>query len=327
MPGEQRQRASRRPDAVVSGRADAAVARIAGRQHGNATTGQLKAAGLGEDAITTRRKRGLFRPMHRGVVFVGQGEITPKARAMAAVLACGGGSVVSHRSAAYLYGALPYPAHYREIDVTVASRKIASPDGIKVHRTTGFDRRDVRTLDGIPITSPARTLLDIAATAPDELDAAFDEAIFHKVVRPPQLRELVSRSAGRAGVKALCELYEAEAAGERSRLEAEKRFRRLVKAAGLPKPEPNARVGRFVVDLLWPEQRVVAELDGFGTHRKRAAFEGDRARDGDLQALDYRVVRVTWRQLTREPYVVVARVAAVLALGGRDAATPGSARR
>ncbi len=239
---------------------------------------------------------------------------------MAAVLACGEGAVVSHRSAAYLHGFLPYPAQYREVEVTVPHRILGPRPGIQVRRTETFDRRDIRELDNIPITSPARTLLDVAASAPEELDAAFDEARFRKRVRSPQLNDVIVRAAGRPGVKALRELVEAEAAGERSRLEAEKRFRDLVRAARLPEAKPNARIGRFVVDFLWPAHRVVAELDGFATHGKRAAFEGDRARDGDLQALDYRVIRVTWRQLTRAPYAVVARVAAILALSGRELA-------
>ena len=239
---------------------------------------------------------------------------------MAAVLACGVGAVVSHRSAAHLYGLLPYPAQVRAVEVTVPGRKLAPRSGIDVHRTRSFDRRDVRTLDGIPVTSPARTLLDVAVTAPDELDAAFDEAVFRKAVRLPQLSDMIARAAGRPGVRALRELVEAESDGNRNRLEAEKRFRKLIRAAGLPPPTPNARIGRFVVDFLWPQHRVAVELDGFATHGRRRAFEGDRARDADLQALDYKVIRVTWRQLTSEPYVVIARVAAILALSGRELA-------
>lgn len=293
---------------------DARIAGFARRQQGNVTRAQLLSAELGDDAIAGRVRRGLFRRMHRGVYFVGHGEITPKATAMAAVLACGAGAVVSHRSAAYLYEYLPYPAQHRVVEITVAGRALSQREGITIYRTASFDRRDIRTLDGIPTTSPARTLLDVAASAPDELDAAFDEAVFRKSVRMPQLRELVDRSAGRAGVTALRVLVEAETSGQRNRREAEESFRALVKAAMLPKPESNARIGRFVVDFLWAEHRVIAELDGFATHGRRRAFEGDRARDGDLQALDYRVIRVTWRQLTREPYAVVARTAAILAL-------------
>lgn len=304
------------------------LAALAKRQFGAVSREQLLAIGFSVAWIDHALRAGRLTQLYRGVYFVGHGEITPKAKAMAAVLACGEGAVVSHRSAACLYRILPCPALDRAVEVTVAGRALDQRPGIMVHRTASFDRRDIRTLDGIPITSPARTLLDLAATAPDELEAAFDEALFRKVVRLPQLDELIGRSAGRPGVALLRELYRAEAGGERNRLEAEKRFRALVEVAGLPKPRPNARIGRFVVDFLWPEHRVVAELDGFGTHARRASFEGDRTRDGDLQALDYRVVRVTWRQLTREPYAVIARVAAVLALGGREnAATPGSGRR
>jgi hypothetical protein len=103
-----------------------------------------------------------------------------------------------------------------------------------VHRTTAFDRRDVRTLDNIPLTSPARTLLDVAASAPDELDAAFDEAVFRKV-RLPQLRDVLSRSSGRPGVQALRELVEAEAGGSATAAKP----RSASRASSLPQDSPS----------------------------------------------------------------------------------------
>lgn len=113
------------------------------------------------------------------------------------------------------------------------------------------------------------------------------------------------------------ELWEAEASGERNRLEAEKRMAALIKNAKLPRPRPNAPVGPYTVDFLWPEHRVIVEIDGFATHGKRRSFESDRARDADLGSQGYAVVRFTWRQIVGEPYVVVARLAARLALGKR----------
>jgi very-short-patch-repair endonuclease len=299
---------------------DRRVGRIAARQQGNVTRAQLTCTGMGRGAIARRIERGWLNPLHRGVYFVGHGEITRKSRVMAALLAIGAEAVVSHCSAARLYGFLPHPAQDHAVEITVTGRALRTRPGITIHRAPPLHHRDRRTLDNIPVTSPARTLLDVAASTPEELEAAFDQAVFQRAVRRPQLQELIERSAGRAGVRALRELVDAEAAGKRNRLEAEKQFNVLIKAARLPAPRPNAPVGRFTVDFLWAEHRVVAELDGFATHGKRGAFEGDRARDGDLQALDHRVLRITWRQLTREPYAVVARVAAILALSGRQLA-------
>lgn len=279
----------------------------------------MRQIGFTDDVIDGDLRRGRLVADHRGVYSVGHAAKTNSGRAMAAVLACGPGAVLSHLSAAYLHCLLPYPAHYAEVDVTVTSRTPPVRPGISVHRTTRLDRRDFRTHDEIPVTRPARTLLDLAARAThSEFEEAFDEAIFKRSVRKPQLDDIIDRSTGRPGISLLRACWAAEASGERNRLQAEKRFSRLVEAAQLPEPTANARVDRFVVDFLWPRHRVVVEIDGFGSHGRRGEFEGDRARDGDLQALDVAVLRVTWRQLTREPFVVVARVAARLALSGRD---------
>lgn len=238
---------------------------------------------------------------------------------MAAVLAYGDDATAGVHTAAYLYSALPYPASPPPVDLLVRRRAVRSRPGIRVRRVAAIHRRDRRLLGPIPITSPARTLLDLAACATDaELEEAFDEMWFRRLMRPAQLDELLGRSAGARGVCKLRSLAMAEQAGERNRREAEKRMAALIRAAGLPPAQPNARVGQFVVDFLWPEQRVAVEIDGFATHGRRAAFESDRARDGDLQLLGTRVVRVTWRQLRNEPQAVVARVAAALAASGRE---------
>lgn len=321
MHGQTPSRGSMRRESGVIGRVAQRVRRaaaLASRQHGAISRSQLRSIGYTDDMIDRDLRTGRLIPAYRGVYFLGHLVMSEKSRAMAATLACGAGAVISHRSAAHLWCFLPYPAHYIDIEITVPGRDLHTRDGIQVHRVHGFDRRDVRTLDHIPITSPARTLLDLSAAAPDKLEQAFDEAVFQRKVRMPQLHELIERSDGRRGVKALRRLTAAESAGERSRLEAEKRCLRLIRAAKLPLPQSNAPLGPFVLDFFWPQHCVAVELDGFATHGKRRMFEADRARDGDLQARGMRVVRVTWRQLTREPYAVVARLAAVLALSMPD---------
>jgi very-short-patch-repair endonuclease len=237
---------------------------------------------------------------------------------MAAVLACGEGAAACRQSAAYLYEALPYPTSPPSVSVLV-DRAVDSRPGISVHRTASIDRRDRRLLGRIPVTSPARTLLDLAAGGSDtELEQAFDEMWFRGLVRHAQIAELLARSRGARGIRKLRALFAAETAGERNRREAEKRMAALIRSAGLPPVRANARVGRYIVDFLWPDHRVAVELDGFATHGRRAAFEADRARDGDLHAFGIRVVRVTWRQLCDEPQAVIARVAAALGASGGE---------
>jgi very-short-patch-repair endonuclease len=158
----------------------------------------------------------------------------------------------------------------------------------------------------VPLTSPERTLLDLAATT----DPRTLERAVHQARSSERLQEAIERHAGRPGAAALQALLDAPL----TRSEAERRLLHLIRAAGLPPPRTNVRIGRFEVDALGPAERLVVEIDGFAFHGSRAAFERDRARDAELQALGYRVMRITWRQLERGPHAVVARLAAALAI-------------
>lgn len=294
--------------------------RLASRQHGRVSRAQLLDAGFTARMIDGEIRRGGLIAEHRGVYAAGYVGDALRGRAMSAALACGASATVSHRTAAQLHKLLPLDDTATEIEVTLGSRGRRSRPGIRVHHAD-LDRRDRRLQGAIPLTSPARTLLDLAAAAPaEELERAFDEAVFRPVVRAPQLADVLARNTGRPGAARLRSLADAEAKGERNRLEGERRLGQLIRAAKLPEPVPNVRIGRFVVDFLWPQHRVAVAMDGFASHGDRQAFEGDRARDAELQALDYAVIRITWRQLTREPFTVVARLAARLALSGRELA-------
>lgn len=292
---------------------DRRAAAIAAGQHGTITLRQLEACEMTPRMVCRRVERGWLVRAHRGVYRLG-GAQGLRSHEMAAVLACGRGAFVSHLSAAFRRGFLPYPASYERIDVSVVGRKPASRPGIRVHRAGRLVRGDVAVVESIPVSSAARALMEIAAAAPRRLDDAYDEAIFLKAARPRHVAEILERFAGRPGVAALRALHEAESAGDRSRREGEKRLRSLLASAGLPKFRVNAPIGPYRVDFLWPERRVIVEMDGFAEHGKRRSFEADRSRDADLQARGYRVIRVTWRQLTQRPYQVIARIAAVLAL-------------
>ncbi len=139
------------------------MAALASRQHGVVSRIQLVEIGFEPRAIDRRVEAGRLHPVHRGVYLVGHRAAPPYGREMAAVLACGQGAVASHRSAAHLWALLPYPAGFQRIEITVPDRDPGNKPGIRVHPTARFDRRDIRTCRGIPVTTPARTLLDLAA--------------------------------------------------------------------------------------------------------------------------------------------------------------------
>jgi very-short-patch-repair endonuclease len=266
---------------------------------------------LTEHAIDHRLRSGRLHALYQGVYLLGHPVPVPGARELGAVLACGPGSVVSHRTAAGLWKLLPHSPG--EIEVTVAGPRRDSRRGIRVHRTSSLDRRDVRMLHGIPITTPARTLLDLAGGLPTrQLEQAVAEAYARGLTNRSQLASLLARIGPRPGIPALRSLLDADRAPALTRSQAEERFLALVRAAELPPPESNVRLGTYQVDFLWREQRLIVEINGFAFHSSRTAFERDRRRDAELAALGYRVIRVTWRQIVDRPEAVIARIAGAL---------------
>jgi very-short-patch-repair endonuclease len=281
---------------------DRAVLELAARQHGAVTTGQLAALGLSRQAITRRVAGGRFARLHRGVYLVGPlpAQFT---REMAAVLACGDTAMLSHQSAAGIWGFGP---HWQgDVHVTVQGHHPRQRRGIRVHRATPHPSLKAAVHHGLPLTTPARTLKDLAATLPQHhLDRAVEQAQLLRLVDADTLH--------RQGSSALTNALRHDPALTRS--EAEARLLALIRAAQLPTPQTNTRIGRHEVDMVWHEQRVIVEVDGYEFHSSRQAFERDRLRDGDLQAAGYRVLRVTWRQIAHEPELVIARLAALLAI-------------
>ncbi len=262
-------------------------------QHGVVSTAQLNAAGLARGAIHHRVQRGRLHRIHRGVYAVGHARLTWHGRLWAALLACGGpgAALISHRSAAALHELLPRPGG--PVDVTSLRRSSSTP-AIRVHR--GDTITDAAEVDGLPCTTVSRTLVDLA----DVLTPHRLERVVH---RAEELRVLDTRGLAEPGrrslTRALATLAHDEPAITRSELE--ERFLSLVAESRLPRPELNVDLNGIEVDALWRPQRLVAELDGRATHLTARAFERDRARDARLLLHGLRVVRLTWRQVTREP--------------------------
>ncbi len=286
------------------------VMELAPRQACIVTTADLTARGVAPTAIRRLVDAGVLRRLHRGVYLAGPTE-PPNARAMAALLACGTGAALSHRTAGELWGMLPPGGG--PIDVTRPGGA-RTHHGVRAHRGR-LEPRDVGRHHGMSVTRPARTLLDLARVlGPHALDRALEEAQVLRLVSDAELYAILERARARPGVRALRHaLPSFDATPSLTRSEAELRLLGLVRAARLPAPVSNVRVCRREVDLLWPAQRLVVEVDGFRFHGGRAAFERDRRRDGELLASGYRVLRVTWRELTGAPEAVVATLAQALA--------------
>jgi very-short-patch-repair endonuclease len=290
-----------------------AVAWLAQRQLSVATFRQLDDAGLGRKGIERRAANGSLHRRFRGVYLIGSPVPLPGAAELAAVLACGSGSLISHRSAAVLWGLCDPmgPVH-----VTVVREHRRSREAIRVTQVAKLDPRDCSMVRGIPVTAPARTVIDFAAEAEDdELEAAISEARALKLIADGDLEAAIERAGPRRGVPRLRRLLRAENDNGYTRSKAERLMRRLARQAGLPQPLCNRPLHGYNVDFLWPVQRLVVEVDGYQFHGHRSAFERDRKKDQVLVAAGYRVIRVTWQQLQHEPIRVAAAIAAALAAG------------
>jgi hypothetical protein len=290
---------------------DKAVADLADRQHGVVAHRQLVRLGIGRGGIEHRVANGRLHRLHLGVYAVGRRRVSQHGRWMAAVLACGPRALLSHRSAAVLWGLRP-TAPFR-VDVATDRAKHGQ-NGIALHRPRHLPDGDRAVASGIPVTSVARTLADLAGVASRrELRRAIDEAERLRLLDPAAVEEIIGRSRGKRGVAALAALLRHHSGPPPiTRSELERRFLDLCRDAGLPCPEANVVIDGVEVDVVWPHRRLVAELDGYAYHRTRMAFEDDRKRDAMLQLSGYRVVRITYQRLHDEPGEVADLVRALL---------------
>lgn len=290
------------------------IGELAGRQHGVVAAWQLLRLGVGRRLVEGRIARGLLHPLHRGVYAVGHAAVGANGRLLAAVLACGPGAVLSHRSAAGVWGLMPRLAIYPE--VTAPRRSHPLPE--IVARRSSLRPDEVDAVDGIPVTSVARTMLDVAPLVDERgLERAWNEMEARQLRDSVGVEALVARHPGKRGIIRMREvMYSTKPAG-RTRNELEERFVRLVDDYGLPRPRINAHLAlrqRFLeIDALWPAERLAVELDGGAVHRTRRAFHKDRERDRVLLAEGYRTARVTWDQLRDEPAAIAADLRSALA--------------
>jgi hypothetical protein len=290
------------------------IAALAARQHGVVTRRQLVAAGLSSSMIERWLAARRLHRLHRGVYALGHRRLRREGHWLAAVLAAGPGAVLSHREAAAVHALRP--ASRTTVDVTVAGQRRAP--GVQVHRVARLTADDVAVVDGIPVTSIARTLVDLAAVLPARaLAKALEEAERSNRFDLRAIEAALARTRGRNGGghgairAALSALARSGTTVTRSRLE--ERFLRLIDVHGLPRPSANAWTHRMEVDAAWPAARLVVELDGWDAHRTRDAFQRDRTRSNDLQAEGWTVLRFTHADVVHTPAETAARIARALA--------------
>ncbi len=272
------------------------IATTAGRQHGHITRAQLRSLGINDMLIGRWRRGGRLVRIHAGVYAVGYRRAEPMAQAMAAVLACGHEALLSHESAAALWGWRRWPDQ-PEVTAMAARRR----PGIRTHRTRSLPRADRDWQLGVPVTSPERTIR--------EIQSRLTRKQFRRMVKD-------ARQERRLDDVAVTRLL--GYATEPTRSEFEEAFRRFCRRFGLPEPVTLALVHGYEVDALFSAQRLVVELDGWAFHRGRVAFADDRDRDAELLGFGYETVRITWERLHETPEREAARLRRILARRARE---------
>jgi very-short-patch-repair endonuclease len=314
-----------RPAARRSDGTPALVGRLAAEQHGVVTRAQLLAAGLPASRIHNLLRYGRLVRVHASVYRCQDREPSVWTAAAAAVFAAAGGrgwldgddvviAAVSHRTAAALRSYLPEDGAQ---PVVVSGEAVARVRGVRVHRTR-LRPGEAAMLRGIPVTTPARTLLDLAgAAAPRELEQALAAAVRRDPGIPAALALLLRAQPRRSGSGVLRRLLDSLRTSGTAplflRSRAEEELLALIRRARLPAPRANQRLLGVEVDFVWPDQRLVVEVDGFEFHTSGRAFSRDRDRDRMLAIHGYQVLRFSWWQLTTDATATVAALAAALA--------------
>jgi very-short-patch-repair endonuclease len=287
------------------GARDRALATLAGCQHGVVARRQLLDLGFTPRMVERRIESGRLHPVHRGVYAVGHGRLTQRGRWSAAVLACGPDAVLSHRSAAALWG-MAWPWRGGAVEVSAAGRRRRPSILVHDSRVAPFERARI---GGIAVTSVPRTLLDLAsALDASRLERTWEEADRLGLLRLAELQRVCANANGRRGAGLLRRLLADAREPIYSRSSLERAFATFCRRRGLPMPILNATVLGREVDAYWPRERLAVELDGYAFHRHRAAFERDRARDAAFQASGISVIRLTRRRLRDAPDLVEAQI-------------------
>lgn len=287
---------------------------MAEMQHGHIHLYQLRTAGIKRGAVVHRIDTGRLHAVLPGVYLVGRPQTDLLGRMMAAALYFRGDALVSGRAAAQAWGLLDTTQAVGTndpIEVLLAGRNASAPPGVRVRRTARIARQDVRWRDGIPLTSPARTLLGLAAMMEDlELESSLSAAFRKNLVRRSQLGDVMDRNPHVKGIARLRALLERTESLRDTRSRYERKMLKLLRAAELPLPVTNVYIGTRQVDGVWPDLKLAYEFDGWLEHRDK--FESDRVRDQHMLIAGHQIFRVSGRQIDRTPFALIARIASMI---------------
>jgi very-short-patch-repair endonuclease len=274
---------------------DTRLAVLAAKQHGVVGRAQLLALGYTKQAIHTRATTGRLHRVHRGVYAVGHSRLSLRGRWMAAVLACGPGAVLSHGTAAALYGLRSNSAAL--IDVTATSKH--SLNTVRCHHVRRLHPQDATAVEGIAVTTIPRLLLDLAETLhPQRLQTTIEAVQRQDLLNLAAVDATIARSAGRHGIRPLiAALNQLRDEAPWTQSELERAFLELIREAGLPEPQCNVVVDGLTVDFYWPRHNLIVEVDGYRFHNTRRSFEDDRRRDAIHTIAGRRVLRVTHQRI------------------------------
>lgn len=286
---------------------------LAERQHGVVTRAQLLAGGLGVARIKRLARAGWLRPLHRGVYQVGPVR-SRRTREMAALLACGEGATLSHRSAAAAWGLLDLPTRSAAVEVTVPSGRHPRRPRIRVHRGAALDPIQSTVLDRLRVTTPARTIVDLAGLVTmRRLEQALAKAEREGLADHTEIDAVLGGRERKHGARALRALLESPTDPRFARSPLEEAVLALLASGGLPAPETNVMVAGREVDLFWRDRGFAIELDGLRFHGSRRAQVADRRKDLHLAARGLRVIRLTWDQVHHERDRTLVLIAEALA--------------
>lgn len=285
---------------------------VGAAQHGVAARAQLPGRGVGPHVIDRLVRTARLIVLRRGLYQIGP---LPMERAAeySAVLACGPEGRLSHVSAAALRRLLDNTGTRRPVEVTMPRRRRRRIEGVRIHRVRDLLPAEVTTVDGIPVTTPARTLLDIVGRLTErEVEQALAKALRLSLVTRQEMDRMLDRHPRHRGAPLLRQLLHAEGGPSFTRSEGEEKLLEITRTARLPRPELNVGVLGHEVDFLWRSERVAAEVDGYAFHASARSFASDRQRDAELTAAGYRVLRFTWADLTDGRLTTVVRLAQAL---------------
>lgn len=283
------------------------LAEWAERQHGVVSIRQLLGPlGFSQSAVARATASGRLHRVYRGVFAVGHTRLSLRGQCLAAVLACGPDALLSHASAAWLWEVSNRSPAPLEVTGPVRRRPRLP---ICNHHSQILEPDDCALIDGIPVTALPRTLLDLAATVPrHRLERALDTAEHIGIFDLGAIESLLARAGGHHGVGTLRKALDIYRPLDALRSKFERRFLTAVRDAGLPSPSANFNLAGYELDMYWPQERFVIELDVYETHGTHAAFENDRLRQEDLKLAGIEMIRVTGPRFDREPQEVIERI-------------------